>query len=274
MCKIVFMKARILKLSMFITLMNCISIIAQPSWVIKPPQGYLNDFYTGRGFSKVSKAEALESAVLSAIGTIVKNGNIKVSVNETLNSTSTEKLGTEGLSLTIVDKIAKDINVTGESTIIEGLKQVEFYTETNDNGYTSWVLVSIPKLNPLSPPSSFSPIWRSLLLPGWGQLYKEETFKGVSFMTLTLGGVAAGFIFNQLSIDAHNSAKSSRTQARRDFYNNDAKNNSTYSNISFISAGVVYAWGLIDAIIVKQENLFVHVDGSKNGVGVLLSINF
>jgi hypothetical protein len=54
-----------------------------------------------------------------------------------------------------------------------------------------------------------------------------------------------------LSPDAVNNVKSSKTQTTRNFYNGQAKDYVTYSNISFIAAGAIYLWNLIEAITVE-----------------------
>ena len=99
-----------------------------------------------------------------------------------------------------------------------------------------------------------------MIVPGWGQLYNDAALKGVSFMTIAVGGVASGFICSALSNDSHSQAIGSRTQARRDYFNDLSNTQCTISTVSFISAGVVYVWSLVDAIVVKPDNLYVNVN--------------
>jgi len=247
------------------------NIFSQPNWINKIPEGYRNDFFVGRGISKTSNAEAVQFALEDAIGSIIKNGRINIRSIENYNEQTNESFSEgKSASMDVVSKIAKEIIVEGSSRTIYNLKEVETYTEQNNNYYEAYVLVSIPKANPKNLPTAFSSVWRSTLLPGWGQLYKDETFKGLSFMTFTLGGIASGFVFNELSNDAKNKAFSARTQVRRDFYNNQKKDFRTYSTISFIAAGAFYSWSLIDAIAVKQDNLYVELkqDNDYSSIGI------
>lgn len=46
----------------------------------------------------------------------------------------------------------------------------------------------------LKPKTRFKALSRSFLIPGWGQYYSEQKFKGGCFFTLTVGAVAAFFI--------------------------------------------------------------------------------
>jgi len=80
--------------------------------------------------------------------------------------------------------------------------------------------------------------------------------------------------FNELSKDATNNALSSRTQARRDFFNTQSKDYNTYSTISFISALVFYSWNVIDATIVKQNNLYVKFESNAIENKLVLSYKF
>lgn len=244
---------------------------AQPEWVNKTPSGYINDYFVGKGSSSSSKTEASQKAFEDAIVSIIRNSSIQVKYSQDDNVLSTQTSRGNEVNYEEVRKSAQELQITGESKTIKGLKEVETYYESLNNNYVAWVLVNLPKRDPFSPPSRLSPIWRSLLLPGWGQLYKEETFKGLSFMVLSLGGVAGGFVLSELSKSSTDNANSSRTQLRRDFFNNEAKNYNTYSIISFIVSGVFYSWSLIDAIAVKQDNLYVYF--YQDGNEALLSFN-
>ena len=92
-------------------------------------------------------------------------------------------------------------------------------------------------------------------------------------MVLTLGSAASGFICKTMSDDANNKALSSRTQARRDFYNQQAKDLQTTSTASFIATGVFYLWNLIDAIAVKDDTFFV-INNPERGTVLALKLKF
>jgi hypothetical protein len=237
---------------------SCI-ICAQPNWVTKTPEGYLNDYFVGRGVA-TTKTEATQKAYEDAVVSIMRNNSLTVNYSEDNRTVTEQRNLDETTRMEIVRKSVQELRFEGESKTIKHLKLSETYYENSFSGYEAWVLLSLPKRDPISPPSAFSPVWRSFLLPGWGQLYKEQTFKGISFMVLTIGGVASGLVYRQMSMDATDKAYASRTQARRDYYNQDKKDYNNYSMISFIAAGVFYSWNLIDAIIVKQDNLYVQLE--------------
>ncbi len=247
---------------------------SQPSWITKVPEGYLNDYFVGKGASSLSKSEAYQSAFENSIVSILRNNTITANYSEKDVILSSETQSNNDIQNDIVRKSAQELNIHGESKTIKGLKEVETYYEKNGRMFEVWVLVSFPKKNPTSPPTRYSAIWRSVLLPGWGQFYKNDTFKGFSFMVLTLGSVAGGFVLKELSNESTNNALSSRTQARRDFYNNQAKDLNTYSTISFISAIIFYSWNIIDATIVKQDDLYVKLESNGNENRLVVSFKF
>lgn len=254
-------------------------VFSQPKWIDKTPIGFQNDYFVGKGRSRVSKTDAIQSAFQDAISSVVKNGNIKIQVNESYSDNKTEKFGNgKSISLDQISKIAREINTQGESQSVSGLKEVERYVEESGDYFEAYVLVKKTKEHPLQLPSEFSrgiaPVWRSVLVPGWGQLYKEQSFKGYSFMALTLGSVASGFIFNEMSNNAADNANSARTQARRDFYNNNKKTYNTVSLISFITAGIFYAWNVGDAIMSKDETFYVDFRSDRNSNNLCFNVRF
>ncbi|MBM4166981.1 MAG: hypothetical protein FJ218_08725 [Ignavibacteria bacterium] len=121
--------------------------------------------------------------------------------------------------------------------------------ERNTTQHTFWSLVKLPKKNNIeSPPTKFSPVWRSMLIPGWGQYYKRETTKGYLFLGAEVLLVPSGIIFNNLGVDAETNKFSSQTKTLRDYYDDQSK---LYYNVSlgcFIAAGAVYVYNIVDAI--------------------------
>jgi hypothetical protein len=257
-----------------ITLIFPIFIYSQPEWIYKIPSGSINDYFVGKGTSRISKTEAARLAFENAVVLIMQNNTITAEYSFSNKIYSTQTNIDEEIKYKIVRNAVEELKISGSSTTIKGLKEVETYYEKNYGSYVSWVLVSLPKKEPISPPSPFSPIWRSFLFPGWGQLYKHETIKGISFLSISVVGLAGGLIFKQLSIVASDKAFSAHTQNVRDFYNNDSKNYNTYSKISFIVSGAFYLWSLIDAIVVKQDNIYVNLDKEKNNTYLCVSLRF
>jgi tetratricopeptide (TPR) repeat protein len=92
------------------------------------------------------------------------------------------------------------------------------------------------------------PLWRSAILPGWGQIYNGQNTKGYLLMgtnVLLLGGTVATYI-----IGSNAEATYESTGAGGDFddpYNTWAEM-ANLNHIFYIGFGVVYAFTLVDAI--------------------------
>ena len=241
-----------------------LSLFSQyPEWINKIPSGYVNDYFIGKGVSKTSRAESISLASEDAIVSVINTGKITISYTE-YDSVGYHQTGNElNSNLEIVAKIVREVNITGESKTIKGLKLVETYSEFNNGYYESWVLISVPKPFPSEPPSGLSNTLKSVIIPGWGQFSNGEKLKGVGFLTLTAGGIITGFILDALSNNASRDALASHTQVRRDFYNEQARTYNTFSIISFIAAAGLYIWNIADATATKKEIIYADVKPPK-----------
>ena len=232
----------------------------RPIWISKTPSGYINDYYVGVGRSNISESDARNVALSNALQKIVQNGTIKLKGSQEIKTQSTEKFKNgESVSLESVDNIVNEIRVEGESETIKGLREEEYYTEDSDGKYTVWSLVKIPKMKPRKdlPPTKFAPVWRSAIMPSWGQFYKGESAKGYFIAGGTAVFLTSGFVLSNLKITAESDAKYSRTQVLRDYYNENAN---TYSNLSlacFIVTTAIYVYNVVDAVAAEGEKIIV-----------------
>ncbi len=232
----------------------------RPRWIAETPSGYIHDFYVGVGRSSASESEARNVALADALHRIVQSGTIMLQSSQVIKTQSIEKFKDgQSLSVDAIDNVVNDIRIIGESKTVKGLHEEEYYTEEHDGMFTVWSLVKIPKKNPklYETPSKFSPVWRSVLLPSWGQFYKGESTKGYFIAGGTAILVSSGFIFSNLKITAESDAKNSRTQVLRDYYNDQSN---TYNNISlacFIAVAAVYVYNVVDAVTTEGEKVYV-----------------
>ena len=241
---------------------------SRPLWIEETPKGYENDYFVGNGTSDKSETDAHEQAVTNAIQRINQSGEIEVSSSEKTNSNTKETFRNGTSDLQRTDEIAKEILVQGKSTTINGLVEDERFHEWNGAQHSFWSLVKIPKKNNIeSSPTKFSPVWRSAIIPGWGQYFKGEKTKGYSFIGAEVLLVPSGIIFNNLGVDAEANKFSSRTQTLRDYYDDQSK---LYYNVSlgcFIAAGAVYVYNVVDAISsdwkIYSENSFPRIEWNE-----------
>jgi len=245
-----------------------------PDWVEKLPKGYINDYFLGKGVSKSSRAESISLANEDAVVSIVRTGKITVRYSEYDSLGYIQKGDNVNTNMNIVAKTVREVNITGESKTIKGLKLVETYTEFNKGVYESWVLISVPKSHPEELPSPYKNTLKSIVIPGWGQFSNGKKWKGITFLTLIAGSLISGFVLNELSNNVSKEANVSRTQQRRDFFNSQSRTYNTFSVISFIAAVGFYIWNVADVIGMKEEMVYVNIPFIKNDFCLNFKISF
>ena len=135
---------------------------SRPSWSTKTPKGIQNDYYVGFGESRTSLAEAKRLAIGNAVQSIVEERSL--SAESSLMTRRSYDL----------NQVIDEVSIKGKSSTIEGLRQNEYYYETwnegnSSNRYIFWVLASVPKDDPGRLPNKYAPLFKSLVVPGWGQ---------------------------------------------------------------------------------------------------------
>jgi len=92
-------------------------------------------------------------------------------------------------------------------------------------------------------------LWRSAIVPGWGQLYKGSTVKG----GLIMGGTAVlvgGIVFTEcMRSDYADKIAKTRKEENKRIYATRRNNFSTGRNICIGALGALYIYNLIDAIV-------------------------
>lgn len=248
----------------------------KPEWIEQIPKGQQFDYYSGIGTSMNSLEAAKKSALSNAISEIIYNTDIKVELNETFSS----KIKETDNQISFQDEIIKDIKISGSSNLIKGLKKEEEYWQIlkADNGklYHFWVLLKVSKTG-----KSFSkfdsdkgygiaPIWRSSLIPGWGQFYKGEDTKGWTFLATETILVSSIFITMHFSSSFEDKANMERDLDNRQFYNDKADQFYTASIISAVLAGAVYVYNIFDSVTSKGEKIYSANSASQT----LFTINY
>jgi len=242
------MKLQITFLFFSLFLIGCTS--SRPIWIDETPKGYENDYFVGVGASTNSIADAHTHAVVNAVKQIAEKEKIIIDSSKLqLITKSVENFSNGQSSLNKEETFEQQISIQIPQLSINNFVEAERYYESDVSMCTFWSLAKIPKKNNIEePPTKFSPVWRSALIPGWGQYYKGQQIKGFFFIGAEVLLIPSGIIFNNLGVDAESDKFSSRTQAVRDYYNDQSK---LFYNVSlgcFIAAGALYVYNVVDAI--------------------------
>ena len=171
--------------------------------------------------------------------------------------TKTENSTTTGFQSTSVNKLSfttKTDVVQFTSKMIDDYWEYVTYPDgTKIYRYFTLYAVSTQK-KPIFDEVSFSNtygvqgLWRSSLVPGWGQMHKGSTAKGI----MILGGEAAligGIIVTESRRASYaKKVNETRNAAHIRTYSNKAGNMEIIRNSCIAGAAVLYAYNLIDAI--------------------------
>lgn len=225
----------------------------KPSWLIEPPSGKYFNYYSGVGSSSTTLSGAKEQAIANLLSEIIMEGEI-VAGSE-INTFHQQS------SAGIISEVSREIQQTGKTTKIQGLQKEEEYWQTmrTKNGlvYQYWILMKVPKPGfegfdlTVEQGYGFTPVLKSLVVPGWGQFHKGEQKKGWRFLISETVFVSSFFISNYFSQNYSRKAENEQNYDNRKFYNDWANRSYTIGTVSGIIAGAIYAYNVFDAVTSK-----------------------
>jgi len=163
------------------------------------------------------------------------------------------------------------IKSDGEKITIKGLqKEEEYWQKVMENGtvvYQCWILMKTLKegatAKKINEGYGLRPLWRSAILPGWGQLYKKEKTKGILLISATALTVGGGLLANSMYNSNINKASETHDINEINAYLDDADTWQTTRNVLFISAGAIYIYNLIDAMTSKGAKKYASHEVDK-----------
>ena len=231
-----------------------------PKWATKTPVGKHHLYAVGVGEAS-SLYEARRLSISDAMRVFSEQRNVTVE--------------SRFRSLTTQDKrqIEDEVSVRGASTTLKGLRLVETYESRQQSQHLVWTLMSLPSTNEIS---RWSTIWRSTLLPGWGQFYQGKTGRGAAFLAGTVVGVGGALYTAARQTDFEDQASGSTVPSTRHYYYDQA-DKYHQGNVAFVALAVVsYAINLADAIFTSANSADLYYSNvilQGNG-NVTLSMTF
>ena len=109
------------------------------------------------------------------------------------------------------------------------------------------------------------PIYKSMIVPGWGQYHKGQPKKGLLFLIGEGLAVSSVFISDYLYKDYNQKAwEAKRNEDLRDDYNTLSGQWKTVRTFSFIGAAAIYLFNVADVISSKGAKLYANNDNHRN----------
>ncbi len=110
-------------------------------------------------------------------------------------------------------------------------------------------------------------LFRSLLVPGWGQLYNQQDVKGYAFTGVTLGLIGGGVFLRMASQGTYDNEYMNATNPDdATKFHDQATSEREQSNLLFAIAGGVWVVNILDAYISGTSRTEVNVTQIKEGV--------
>ncbi len=257
----------------------------KPQWLKSTPKPSNNTF---NYVVKYDMAASLEDARQKCLTDLVmesgfENGMVVVS---NINTDISDQMVWEGDNLVNRTSESFDANtqIQGKETAL-AVKKITEYWERKNGEYHLYSLYARSNLGQtarfdevrLTKQYGAHGLWRSALLPGWGQMHKGSTAKGITL----LGGTAAAAVGIVLTENMRSSYYSLfnreyglGNEAKAKLYLNKADNLEIYRNICIGAAAAIYVYNIVDAIVAPGATRIVPILTNNGGAGLSYSTTF
>lgn len=250
----------------------------KPQWLHKLPTATNSSF---KYDYKSANASSLNMARKNCLTELVSSSGLSQGVVVFSDYKSNEKVSQVWNNGKLTEKVVFNTDTqtsmkSKESTLfIENID--EYWTRDNSGTYYLTTLYAIsspettPKFDDVERTTKYGTLglWRSAIVPGWGQFYKGSYLKG----GLILGGaiaLAGGIIFteNQRTDYVNKITKTHDTDAKR-AYATKRDHFATGRNICIGAVAALYVYNLIDAVVAPGARRIVvksHANGNTYAV--------
>lgn len=121
-------------------------------------------------------------------------------------------------------------------------------------------------------------LWRSAIIPGWGQMYKRNTAKGVTILALEATSIIGIVVCHNQSNSYYNKAMVESNMNLREAYQDKSTTYRHVRNGCIAAAGVIYVWNIVDALTAKgakrYKKMRVAPYADATAQGVAFNMNF
>lgn len=233
-----------------------------PSWVAGdfPPKS--NDSYTfmiSEG-SGLTLSDAQKDSDLMLVANLMRSAGVSVTGSQIERMLVSMRNGVAGEE----HESSYQYNFTYENVSIS-FRAVDRYWIRNGNHIEMTTLYEVAndplhvKYDPVEYTTSYGArgLWRSILIPGWGQMYKKQYAKGAVILAAEATLVTSLIIFENQRSAYTNKAMANFDSNAIQFYYNHANTSKNIRN-GFIAGSVaLYVYNIVDAIVAKGKIRYI-----------------
>ncbi len=143
----------------------------------------------------------------------------------------------------------------------------------------------------LSRKTNGNALWRSILLPGWGQAYQEKSVQTWLYPILVAGGMGGSYLMvnnyntavddydkaRELYLEAFSDEDINRTRTTMDKAYDDVESAENTRNIMFIATGAIWLWNVLDTVILPpgyKNKMALSARSEDNKILAGVNVNF
>lgn len=240
-----------------------------PSWTVgELPRIDLQGNMLRVEFAQDANPEMAEKKAEEAVARyLLKRAGVDISAEDVLTLSHDSEIITRGskskMSAVVKEQYKSQVIVNG--TVYGRYSLLDRYTQYKGGRYyfAGLFLVAEQGMSLASvPPITYGVdrgAWRSLLIPGWAQLYTGRTGAGIGYMAVQAGLIASTIYLHSRADYSWQRMNESRGIQTKQIYKKDYDQMIAYRNIS---AGVCVAWyalNAVDAFTSKRGKLYYTV---------------
>ena len=247
----------------------------KPKWMGNVPQGTRKFYFVEARTDASSSLDGARTSSLKELASGVERTDA-VKINEVFTDQSTQKYSNGKVNVQGVDTYNLELQVVGEAEPIHSRRVDEYWRTVKRGGIPVLEYTALYAVERSGQKADFSGIkvgssyglgtmWRSCLVPGWGQIYKGHTVKGA----LMMGGTAAlagGIIVTEHTrADYIRFAKNTHDVNFIKTYQRKAGHYAMARNVCIGAVAALYVWNVVDALATPGAHYITVTD---SGVGL------
>lgn len=246
----------------------------RPKWLNQLPTPTNGTF---RYELQTAVAPSLDGARALALSHLVENSGLKTGVVVTSESTSHRLLNQHWvngrLSETYDVNTDHNTNIRSKEQTLHVQRVAEYWERRGGEyyytgAYAKSELGQTPLFDNVSATRNYGVrgLWRSMFIPGWGQLYKGSTFKGCAILGATALCAVGIVVTDNQRADYEKKIKYTHDASLIKSYRTKRDHWTTGRNICIGATAALYIYNLVDALVAPgAERLVVHNYGRNGG---------
>ncbi len=207
-----------------------------------------------------TRTQAKDQVIFDLMEQVAIDRNVKVSDMVTIDIETERGTGNQMTDYQKRTHATSEIKQESDEITLRYKVADSYWEEVTVNGRRQYRYYNLYQVARPQQPAQFDPVtfttrygasglWRSAIVPGWGQMYKGVTGKGWMFLGGEIGLVGGLVATESLRQHYIHMTEETRNIEHRRIYRSRSRNMATARNVCIAGAAALYVWNLIDATV-------------------------